>query len=383
VNAADTRADSEAGRARPTPHANPANPTNPASPADPANPTPQANPANPAGLASPSTPANPAGAAGRAGRRTTSAAWSGLLLVDKPRGVTSHDAVERVRRRLRVKPAGHLGTLDPSATGLLVVAIGAATRCASVWQGGDKTYEGTAHFGIVTDSQDLTGEVLEERPVAIDEARVRTASRALVGDLMQVPPMVSALKVDGTRLYRLARRGIEVERDPRPIRVASWDWLSFDLPRATFRVQCSGGTYVRTLVHDLGAALGTGAALGALRRLRSEPFAVDHALTFRDLDAHPGDRLLLERGLPLERALVGMPTLRLDAEAATLLGYGGRPRVSEAAAPGIPAEAGPRSVVFTAADGRVLALGEVRRHEEGLLVCPHLVFPWAVREGRL
>ena len=172
-------------------------------------------------------PARIAAAPG-AGRET----WSGLLLVDKPAGVTSHDVVDRARRRLRARGAGHLGTLDPAASGLLVLALGAATRCATVWQSGAKTYEATVRFGVVTSTQDLQGEVLERREVALTEAEVRAAAVGFVGPIEQVPPMVSALKVDGRRLYRLARRGEVVERRARAVRVHSWEWLDFDLPEA-------------------------------------------------------------------------------------------------------------------------------------------------------
>ena len=313
--------------------------------------------------------------------------WSGLLAVDKPAGVTSHDVVEKVRRRLRAKGAGHLGTLDPGASGLLLLALGAATRCIPVWQGGEKTYEGALLFGVVTSTQDLQGEVLERRPVDLDEARVRAASIAFVGDIAQVPPMVSALRVRGERLHRIARRGEVVERAARPVRVLEWTWLSFDLPEARFRVRCSAGTYVRTLAHDLGAALGTGAALKALRRLRSEPFGLERAVPLRDLDLQPADAVLAAGGIPLERALDVLAALVLDPRAAALVGYGQRPgfdrRAAEAA--GVPIGAGPRSVVARAEDGHPLALGEVTldpAEHERVLFCPHVVLPWAVRQGR-
>src|SRR5258706_301917 len=220
------------------------------------------------------------------GRRDPAVAeWSGLLAMDKPVGVTSHDVVDLVRRRLRAKGAGHLGTLDPGASGLLMIALGAATRCSTVWQGGEKTYEATIRFGVTTSTQDLQGEVEIERPTdALNEPAVRDASAAFTGGLLQVPPMMSALKVGGQRLYRLARRGETVEREARPIRVAEWTWLSFQLPQARCRIRCSGGTYRRTLAHDLGEGLGTGAALRALRRLRSEPFDLERASRLRDLD---------------------------------------------------------------------------------------------------
>jgi tRNA pseudouridine55 synthase len=313
--------------------------------------------------------------------------WSGLLAVDKPAGMTSHDVVEMVRRRLRAKGAGHLGTLDPGASGLLLLALGAATRCVPVWQGGEKTYEATVRFGVVTSTQDLQGEVLERRPVDFDEARVRAASLAFVGDLAQVPPMVSALRVGGERLYRLARRGEVVERAPRPVRVVEWSWISFALPEATFRVRCSGGTYVRTLAHDLGARLGSGAALGALRRLRSEPFGLDHSVTLCDLGQQDRERVLAAGGIPLDEALGVLPALTLDDAAAAQVGHGQRPSFArhEAEVAGVPLSAGPCSVVARDGAGRSLALGEVvpdPAEPAHVRLCPHVVFPWAVRQGR-
>src|SRR5262249_9056112 len=154
--------------------------------------------------------------------------------------------------RLPAPGAGHLGTLDPGATGLLLIAIGAATRCASVWQGGEKTYEATLRLGVTTASQDLSGEVLARVEPRVNEAGVRSASAAFTGDFEQIPAMGSAVRVGGRRLHELAREGVTVERAPRRVRVIEWTWLDVALPEARFRVRCSGGTYVRTLAHDLG-----------------------------------------------------------------------------------------------------------------------------------
>ncbi len=309
------------------------------------------------------------------------AAWAGLLPVDKPAGRTSHDVVARARRRLGLRAIGHLGTLDPSATGLLVLMIGAATRCAAVWQGGAKTYEGRARFGVVTDSQDLDGRTLAEHPVRFDADALRGATRAFVGDLRQVPPMVSAVKVGGRRLHELARRGEEVPREARAVHVSSWAWTAVSLPEASFVVHCSGGTYVRTLVHDLGAALGSGAALAALRRTASEPFDVRDAAPWDALDAGDPDALLARWGVPLDRALDPLPAVVLDPAAVEAVGRGQRPLVPS---PGdAPLGAGARSVVLRDPAGRALALGELVPGPEGVRACPSVVFPWAVREGRI
>ena len=318
----------------------------------------------------------PAGGAPAPEGAGDSRAWSGLLAIDKPTGMTSHDVVARARRRLGMRAVGHLGTLDPNASGLLVLVLGAATRCALVWQGGRKTYFGTARFGVVTDTQDTEGRVLARSDTRPSEAQVRAAAESMLGDLEQVPPMVSAIKVGGERLYRRARRGEVVERAPRPIRVAEWTWLDFALPEASFRIRCSGGTYVRTLVHDLGQALGCGAALAALRRTRSEPFTLLQACSLAALDAAEPAPLLAQHGVPLDRALAVLPELLLTDAAATAVGHGQAPRVEPGTA---PIAAGARSVVFRDGEGRALALGELRREADGVRARPSVVFPWAVR----
>jgi len=318
-------------------------------------------------------------------RGETGDALHGLLAIDKPKGVTSHDVVERVRRRLASPHAGHLGTLDPAATGLLLVAMGAATRCAMVWQGGEKTYEGALRLGVVTDTQDLTGRVLASLQVTVEDEALRAAGHRLVGELDQVPPMVSARRVGGERLYRLARRGEVVERAARRVRVVSWEWGEIALPDAHFRVRCSGGTYVRTLVHDLGQSLGCGAALASLRRTRSEPFGLERALTWRDLDELEPGEAWARAGIPLGDALSVLPDVTVDAAGAAAVGRGRAVALAETEAAAIPVGAGPRSVVIRAASSVPLALGELRRGPEPgapLLACPHVVFPWAVREGR-
>ncbi|TMQ68545.1 MAG: tRNA pseudouridine(55) synthase TruB [Candidatus Eisenbacteria bacterium] len=308
--------------------------------------------------------------------------FSGLLAVDKPVGVTSHDVVVKVRRRLKSPGAGHLGTLDPGASGLLLIALGAATRAIAVWQGGEKTYEGTALFGLTTTTQDIQGDVTERREVALSEEAVREASRAFAGTFDQIPPMVSALKVSGRRLHQLARRGVTVERRPRRVIVHAWEWIAFDLPRARFRVRCASGTYVRTLVHDLGQALGTGAALESLRRLRSEPFGLDHAVRLGDLDELPPHEVLAKAGRPLDESLAVLPAVTLEPAAALRIGAGGRPAVTRGDA---PLGGGPRSVVLRDGAGHALALGELHAHPEDpalAIACPRVVFPWAVRTGR-
>lgn len=210
----------------------------------------------------------------------------GILLVDKPGDHTSHDVVARLRGKLRMKRIGHAGTLDPMATGLLIILVGKATRVSQYLTSLDKEYEGTIELGKVTDTQDADGEMLETRPVpALTEADLAAAIRTFHGDQYQTPPMYSAIKIDGVPLYKSARKGEEVEREPRFIRVMSWEITRFGVPQFDFRMRVTKGTYVRTLAHDLGQKLGCGAHLAALRRTASDKFHVSQALTLDQLQA--------------------------------------------------------------------------------------------------
>ena len=209
----------------------------------------------------------------------------GVLLVDKPQGLTSHDVVYRLRRKLSMKKIGHAGTLDPMATGLLIMLIGKATRISQYLMSVDKVYEGEATLGVVTDSQDAEGEVMETRPVPeLTEAQVREAMKGFLGDQYQTPPMHSAIKIGGVPLYKMARRGEEVEREPRFIRVVSFELNSFTPPKLTFTLHCTKGTYVRTIANDLGQKLGCGAHLSALRRTGSGKFNLSEGLTLDQIE---------------------------------------------------------------------------------------------------
>ncbi|MDD2710170.1 MAG: tRNA pseudouridine(55) synthase TruB [Verrucomicrobiae bacterium] len=225
----------------------------------------------------------------------------GILLVDKPGGPTSHDVVDRVRRLFQTKRVGHCGTLDPMATGLLILLIGKATKLSDSLMGEDKEYEGTLKLGIATDSQDADGEVLAEKNVpALTEEQLREAFKAFVGDLYQTPPMVSAKKIAGVPLYKLARKGKEVERKPRLIHIYRLDILRFALPEVDFRLLCTKGTYVRTICHDLGEKLGCGGHLSRLRRTASGQFRVEKARTLSELEKCGRDQLLRHLLQPLE-----------------------------------------------------------------------------------
>lgn len=211
--------------------------------------------------------------------------FSGILFIDKPIGITSHDVVDRVRRTLGMRRVGHAGTLDPMATGLLIVLVGQATKVSQFLMGLDKTYVGTLKLGETTDSHDADGQVVSTRPVTgITPEKLTEVMKNFLGDQYQTPPMFSAKKQGGQTLYKLARRGIEVEREPRFIRINRLEVLSVELPSATFEVACSKGTYIRTLAHDIGEKLGCGAHLTALRRTLIDKFSVTDAVKLEDFE---------------------------------------------------------------------------------------------------
>lgn len=212
----------------------------------------------------------------------------GVLLVDKAPAMTSHDVVAITRRVLNTRKVGHCGTLDPLATGLLIITIGKGTKIQDLLMSEDKEYIGTILFGRTTGSQDADGEVLEEKPVPdLDLETLEKAFAKFQGDFYQTPPMVSAIKKDGVPLYKLARQGKTVEREPRLVHVYSHQILRVEPPEVDFRVVCSKGFYVRTYAHDIGQILGCGAHLKALRRTASGKFRVDGALTVDELRERP------------------------------------------------------------------------------------------------
>jgi tRNA pseudouridine55 synthase len=217
----------------------------------------------------------------------------GVLLVDKSPGMTSHDVVAIVRRYLNTKKVGHCGTLDPLATGLLIVVLGRGTKLSDLLMSEDKEYVGTMTLGVVTDSQDGDGQPLETKPVPanLDRALLDRTFAAFHGDFYQMPPMVSAIKKDGVPLYKLARQGKTVEREPRFVHVYAHEIQGVRLPDIDFRVVCSKGFYVRTYAHDIGQALGCGAHLKALRRTQSGRFDLGRAVTIEQIRTLPTDEL--------------------------------------------------------------------------------------------
>jgi tRNA pseudouridine55 synthase len=243
---------------------------------------------------------------------STSTSPSGLLLIDKPPGITSHDAVDRVRRAIGIRKVGHAGTLDPMASGLLLVAVGRATRLLRFLTDLPKTYEGTGILGVETDTLDADGTVVRTALVDVDEGALRAAMGGLVGEIDQVPPAYSAVKVGGERLYRAARRGEAVAAAPRRVVVHRFDLVRFPRPAFDVHVECSSGTYVRSLVAEVGARLGTGAHLAALRRMAIGSFDVARATPADD----PG------RPLPPEAAVAHLPRVVLDGEEARVASFG-------------------------------------------------------------
>lgn len=250
---------------------------------------------------------------------------NGILLLDKPAGITSNAALQAVKRLYRARKAGHTGSLDPLATGLLPLCFGEATKISGFLLDADKRYRVTCRLGERTTTGDAEGEVLETRPVTdIGEARLQQVLRLFAGEIEQVPPMYSAVKHQGERLYKLARKGVEVEREARRITIHALEMNEFRTPFFDIEVHCSKGTYVRTLVEDIGETLGCGAHVTALRRLGVGPFDDSQLIDMATLEATAAagmaalDRLLL----PMESGLVQWPGVRLSGDAAFYLRQG-------------------------------------------------------------
>lgn len=212
----------------------------------------------------------------------------GILLVDKPKGHTSHDVIARLRKKLQMKRIGHAGTLDPMATGLLVVLVGKATKASQYIVSLDKEYTGSIVLGVITNSQDADGEVMSTAPVPeLSEEELRGHMRSFVGDQYQTPPMHSAIKVGGVPLYKLAHKGKEIEREPRFVRIDQFDLVAYEKAVIRFRMRCSKGTYVRTVAHDLGTRIGCGAHLSELVRTATDTFRLEQGLPLEEILALP------------------------------------------------------------------------------------------------
>ena len=276
----------------------------------------------------------------------------GLVVVDKPAGCTSHEVVARLRKIYGQRKVGHAGTLDPDATGVLLVGLGRVTRLLRFLQAETKTYRGTVRFGVATSTLDAAGEVLDRAPMVVSRDDVVAATKRFIGDIEQIPPMVSAVRVGGRRLHEIARAGEEVERVPRAVTVGRFDVEEFEpgpYPLATVLVECSSGTYVRTLAADLGAALGGCAHLESLRRLAIGTFGVDEAHTLEEIAADAAAAVLA----PVV-AMRDLERVDVDAEQARAVAHGATFTASAFA----PTGEGPFAVADS--DGLLLAVYERR-----------------------
>ena len=238
---------------------------------------------------------------------------NGILIIDKPEGWTSMDVCAKLRGLFHERRVGHGGTLDPMATGVLPVFLGRATRAVSFVTDSEKEYVAGLQLGVITNTQDTTGEVLETRPVSVTREQLEAALAPFRGDILQVPPMYSAIKIGGKKLYELARKGKEVERPPRPVTIHALELVEQTAPDAwTLRVRCSKGTYVRTLCHDIGLALGCGGAMSSLRRTMAGGFTLDDAVTLEGVLSAPDPAALLR---PVDACFADRPALTLPAGA--------------------------------------------------------------------
>jgi len=297
---------------------------------------------------------------------------NGLLLVDKPAGPTSHDVVETVRRMVKPARVGHAGTLDPAATGLLPLCIGAATRLARFVGGGPKEYEGEIVFGVETETYDAAGKIVRESEVeGLSLASIAAEAVRLTGDLDQVPPPWSAKKIGGRRAYDLARRGEKATLAPCRVRVDRFEILDYRRPRATFRISCSGGTYVRSLAHDLGTALGCGGHLGSLRRTANGPFRVADSHSMESVEEAARAGRLGTLLTPLESLDLGLPSA-IMTEAGLRLARAGR--FVPGAEIGAPAPTGPGLARILAPGGGLVGIGEIST-DGSAGVHPRIILP--------
>lgn len=287
----------------------------------------------------------------------------GILLLDKPEGLTSNAALQRARRAFRARKAGHTGSLDPLASGLLPICFGQATKVSGLLLDADKTYRVKIDLGARTTTGDRAGEVAETHPVpSLDRSAVERAAAGFVGESTQVPPMYSALKHHGERLYRLARRGIEVERPPRPVTIRRLDVVGIGPASIELDVACSKGTYVRALAEDLARALGTVGHVASLRRLAIGPFAGSDMRTLEAVESGERAEALDRMLLPIDAALTSLPAARLGEAETTALLHG-----QSVAAEG----PGAARVRIYGADGRFLGVG--RMNPEGRRLSPERI----------
>ena len=234
---------------------------------------------------------------------------NGIIIVDKPQGWTSHDVVAKLRGIYQERRIGHSGTLDPMATGVLVVFLGRGTRAVELCENDEKEYLAGLRLGLVTNTQDITGQTLEEHPQAVSQEQLQEVLKQFVGPQQQIPPMYSAVKIGGKKLYELARKGQSVERKPRDITIHQLELLDYDGQEAHLRVVCSKGTYIRTLCHDIGGALGVGGCLSSLRRIRAGVFSIGEAVTLEEIQAAKEQGRHTELLRQVDQLFSGFPAL--------------------------------------------------------------------------
>lgn len=281
----------------------------------------------------------------------------GVLLLDKPVGLSSNDALIKAKRVMNAKKAGHTGTLDPFATGLLPLCFGEATKFSQDLLEADKTYDATVHLGIMTSTGDTEGEAIETLPVAVTIEQIEAALARFRGPILQVPPMYSALKRDGKAYYEYAREGIVLEREARPVTIHALELVGYAAPMLKIRVTCSKGTYVRVLGEDIGAALGCGAHLNALRRIQVGALTADTMISLEDLQAHAAPLSLLA---PVDALLATFPSVELTPELAKRFLNGQRLALGKEPEVTVPAQQGRVRVYH---DGKLLGTANLQEYE--------------------
>lgn len=237
---------------------------------------------------------------------------NGILLIDKPQGFTSHDVVAKLRGALHERRIGHAGTLDPMATGLLVVFVGRATRAVEFAESAQKEYIAGLRLGLTTDTQDITGQTLTTENVDVSHETLHAALKEFTGEIEQIPPMYSAIKIGGKKLYEIAREGGEIERKPRKVTISSLEFLGMQEVDIMLRISCSKGTYIRTLCHDIGQKLGCGGCMSSLRRTRAGEFGVERAHSIRTVEEAARDSEVEELLLPVDWLFASMPKLTIN-----------------------------------------------------------------------
>lgn len=304
---------------------------------------------------------------------------NGIFVVDKPKGITSYDVVRRLKRVMPGVKTGYLGTLDPLATGVLPILLGEGTKLAPFLEAGRKVYDAALHLGVITETQDREGKVLrtvDVRDYDLSPMLVARVIRTFKGKIMQIPPMYSALKQKGEPLYKLARRGEEVQRAPREVEIHKLQVTDITPPSLNLRIECSKGTYIRTLAHDIGMALGCGAHLAELRRIRSGPFCLEDALSLDDIEKLNQAGKLQERILTLSHAMGSLPIVEVEDADAVQISNGriialeGRQHRS--------AEDGQVVRIIAKKGGGLVAVGVIQREQEVIVVKPLRVFHEAI-----